>query len=51
MIRATVNEKDHEPVLRFSTKYEDVETGPLYYGYRYHNAETDRWLSGDPIGK
>lgn len=35
--------------FRFSTKYEDAETGLLYYGYRYLNVETGRWLSRNPI--
>lgn len=34
--------------LRFSTKYEDDETDLLYYGHRYNNANTGRWLSRDP---
>jgi RHS repeat-associated protein len=37
--------------FRFSTKYQDDETDFLYYGYRYYNASTGRWLSGDPIGE
>jgi RHS repeat-associated protein len=36
--------------FRFSTKYQDDETDLLYYGYRYYNASTGRWLSRDPIG-
>jgi len=35
--------------LRFSTKYTDNESGFLYYGYRYYNPSTGRWLSRDPI--
>jgi len=35
--------------FRFSTKYQDDETDLLYYGYRYYNASTGRWLSRDPI--
>ena len=35
--------------FRFSTKYTDNETGLLYYGYRYYNPATGRWLSRDPI--
>ena len=35
--------------FRFSTKYTDDETGLVYYGYRYHNPTTGRWLSRDPI--
>jgi RHS repeat-associated protein len=34
--------------FRFSTKYQDDETDLLYYGYRYYNAGTGRWLSRDP---
>jgi RHS repeat-associated protein len=33
----------------FSTKYQDDETDLLYYGYRYYNASTGRWLSKDPM--
>jgi RHS repeat-associated protein len=33
----------------FSSKYTDVETGLLYYGFRYYNPSTGRWLSRDPI--
>jgi RHS repeat-associated protein len=35
--------------LRFSTKWQDDETDLLYYGYRYYNAGTGRWISRDPI--
>jgi len=34
--------------IRFSTKYTDTESGFLYYGYRYYNPSTGRWLSRDP---
>jgi RHS repeat-associated protein len=34
--------------FRFSTKYQDDETDLVYYGYRYYNASTGRWLSRDP---
>jgi RHS repeat-associated protein len=37
--------------LRFSSKYEDLETGLLYYGYRYLDARQGRWLSPDPLGE
>jgi len=33
----------------FSTKYQDAETGLLYYGQRYYNPGSGRWLSRDPI--
>jgi RHS repeat-associated protein len=37
--------------FRFSTKYIDSESGLLYYGYRYYNSQTGRWISRDPIGE
>ena len=37
--------------FRFSTKYTDDETDFVYYGYRYYNPSTGRWLSRDPIGE
>lgn len=33
----------------FSTKYTDMETGLLYYGYRYYDTVAGRWPSRDPI--
>jgi RHS repeat-associated protein len=35
--------------FRFSTKYCDEETGLVYYGYRYYDANKGRWLNRDPI--
>ncbi len=35
----------------FSTKFTDVETGLVYYGFRYYSPELGRWLSRDPIGE
>jgi RHS repeat-associated protein len=37
--------------FRFSTKYQDDETGLLYYGYRYYDPGTGRWPNRDPIGQ
>lgn len=37
--------------FRFSRKYTDEESGHLYYGYRYYNPSTGRWLSRDPIAE
>jgi RHS repeat-associated protein len=37
--------------FRFSTKFQDDETDLLYYGYRYYNSSTGRWLSRDLIGE
>ena len=41
--------KSDDLLYRFSTKYFDKETALYYYGYRYYNPETSRWLSRDPI--
>ena len=35
----------------FSTKYHDEETGLSYYGHRYYNPTTGRWLNRDPIAE
>jgi len=48
VIRATRPMAKVNP-FRFSTKYQDDETDLLYYGYRYYNGSTGRWLSRDPI--
>lgn len=37
--------------LRFSTKYIDDESGHLYYGFRYYNPSSGRWLGRDPAGE
>jgi len=48
LIRATGPMAKVNP-FRFSTKYQDEETGLVYYGYRYYDPGTGRWLSRDPI--
>jgi RHS repeat-associated protein len=35
--------------FRFSTKATDVDTGLVYYGYRFYDPDRGRWLSRDPI--
>ncbi len=35
-------------VFRFSTKCFDSETDLYYYGFRYYNPETGRWINRDP---
>jgi RHS repeat-associated protein len=47
-LRASGPMADSNP-FRFSTKYTDVETGLLYYGYRYYDASNGRWPSRDPL--
>ncbi|TVM01153.1 MAG: hypothetical protein CV087_11260, partial [Candidatus Brocadia sp. WS118] len=36
---------------RFSTKYLDSEYNLYYYGYRYYDPSTGRWVNRDPIGE
>ena len=50
LIRATGPMAKVNP-FRFSTKYDDDESDFLYYGYRYYNPSTGRWLSRDPIAE
>jgi len=50
VIRATGPMARVNPI-RFSTKYQDDETGLNYYGYRYYDPSTGRWLNHDPIGE
>jgi RHS repeat-associated protein len=47
VIRATGPMAKLNPFM-FSTKFYDWETGLYYYGYRYYNPSTGRWLSRDP---
>jgi RHS repeat-associated protein len=49
-IRLTPNVNNQSP-FRFSTKYTDDESDFLYYGFRYYNPSTGRWLSRDPIAE
>ena len=49
-LRAAGDAADINP-FRLSTKYTDSETGLLYYGLRYYNPDTARWVSRDPIGE
>ena len=50
ILRSTGPARETNP-FRFSTKYQDDETDLLYYGYRYYNATTGRWLSRDPMAE
>ncbi len=38
-------------VFRFSTKWNDTETGLYYYGYRYYSPRLGRWVNRDPLGE
>ena len=35
----------------FATKYQDEETGLVYFGLRYYSPETGRWISREPLGE
>lgn len=37
--------------FRYSTKATDVDTGLVYYGYRFYDPDRGRWLNRDPIGE
>ena len=47
VVRKTGAMADENP-FRFSTKYEEAESGLLYYGYRFYNAGVGRWVNRDP---
>ena len=36
---------------RFSSEYLDVETGLVYYNFRYYSTELGRWINRDPMGE
>ncbi len=38
-------------VYRFSSKELHVNSGLYYYGYRFYDPNTQRWLNRDPIGE
>jgi RHS repeat-associated protein len=48
LLRATGLMAKSNP-FRFSTKYQDGETGLVYYGYRWLDPVLGRWSSRDPI--
>ncbi len=47
-ISATGPWADSNP-YQFSTKERELQTGLYYYGFRYYNPSTGRWLNRDPI--
>jgi RHS repeat-associated protein len=48
ILRASGEYAEKNP-FRFSTKYTDVETNLVYYGFRYYQPQTGNWLSRDPV--
>ncbi len=37
--------------FRFTSKYYDSEIGLYYFGYRYYDPATSKWLTLDPLGE
>jgi len=50
LLRATGPMAKANP-FRFSTKHQDDDTELLYFGFRYLNPSTAKWLGRDPIGE
>jgi RHS repeat-associated protein len=48
VIRATGPMAKANP-FQFPTRCQDEESGLLYYGYRYYNLSSGRWLTRDPL--
>lgn len=49
-LRATGSQARKNPI-RFSSKWQDEESGWLYYGYRFYEPGAGRWVSRDPIAE
>ena len=49
-IRHAGTRKDSMSLL-YGTKYTDMETGLIYYGYRYYDPRQGRFINRDPIGE
>ena len=50
LIRHAGPRKDSMSLL-YGTKYTDMETGLIYYGYRYYDPRQGRFINRDPIGE
>ncbi len=46
-----LGEIGNEMPIRFSSKYQDFETGLVYYGFRYYSPVLGRWINRDPISE
>jgi RHS repeat-associated protein len=49
-LRATGQMSKSNP-FRWSTKYQDYETDLIYFGYRYYNPSSGKWVNRDPLGE
>ena len=50
LIRHAGTRKDSMSLL-YGTKYTDMESGLIYYGYRYYDPRQGRFINRDPIGE
>ncbi len=50
LIRHAGTRKDSMSLL-YGTKYQDMESGLIYYGYRYYDPRQGRFINRDPIGE
>jgi RHS repeat-associated protein len=50
-ILKSVGDYARQNAFKFSTKYTDEETGLVYYGYRYYQPDTGKWIGRDPIAE
>ncbi len=44
-----VNSETVDNPFKFSSEYNEKETGLVYYNYRFYDPSTGKWLSRDPI--
>ncbi len=44
-----VNDETVDNPFKFSSEYNEKETGLVYYNYRFYDPSTGKWLSRDPI--
>jgi RHS repeat-associated protein len=49
LLRMSGTAASADNAFRFSTKWQDGLNDLYYYGYRFYNADTGRWLNKDPM--
>lgn len=47
----TTGEYASQNPFRFGSKYTDLESGLIYYGFRFYTPSGGRWLSRDPLAE
>jgi RHS repeat-associated protein len=50
-ILKSVGDYARQNPIKFSTKYTDEETDLVYYGFRYYQPDTGKWVGQDPIAE